>query len=479
VVSRILARRRLVGLAASTVVLLGVATACTPGSASVTTDPALYPTFQANVIDYVNRCDPSTPTDIDVTAPSGTTVSVDGQPARTGSFTTQVSQDVGERFTIRVSNDAGTRTHHVRCLPLDFPQWSAERTGTPQAQYYATVLPLSFLSGAPRYGALFDTNGVPVWWTRDRLQTLLLTLLPNRHLAVVTAGGAQEIALDGSLVRTIANVGGPTDTHDVILLPNGNYMLATAQRQQADLSVWGTPYEADTTVINHVFQEITPAGAVVWSWDTAEHIPVTETTPTWRSEPEPVTGLADPWHYNSVEWTGDGLLISFRHLDAVYKVDKATGDIAWKLGGTTRPESLTVVDDPVFTGGGSFSGQHDARLLPDGTVTLFDNGSRKGRAPRSVRYDLDLGLRTATLLEEVTDAVAPSSFCCGSARRLPGGNWVTGWGGTAHVTEQEPDGTRVFQLDGAPSTIYRGTPIPFGRLSPSALRAGMEAQYAG
>ena len=476
-VSRIVDRRRLAGLAASIVLLVGFATGCTPDSATVTTDPALFPAFQPTVIDYVNRCDQNTPTDVDVTAPSGTTVSVDGQPARSGSFTTQVTQAVGERFSIRVTNGAGARTHHVRCLPLDFPAWRAERTGSPQAQYYATVLPLTFGSGAPSYGAVFDTNGVPVWWTRNRLQTILLTLLPNRHFAVVTPGGAQEIAVDGSLVRTVSNVGGPTDIHDVILLPNGNYVLATAQRQQADLSMWGPPHEADTTVINHVFQEITPGGAVVWSWDTAEHIPVSETTPTWRSEPDPFTGLADPWHYNSVEWTGDGIVISFRHLDAVYKVDKATGAIAWKLGGIARPESLTVLNDPVFAGGGSFSGQHDARVLPDGTLTLFDNGSKTNRPPRAVRYQLDLSTRRASLLESIFDV--PGSICCGSTRKLPGGNWVTGWGGGAHITEQKTDGTRVFHLDLGPNFVYRGIPIPFGRLSPAGLRAGMEAQYGG
>jgi len=471
-------RKRLLGLAAAVFVLLGAATACQPGALAITADPALYPTFQPAVIDYVNRCDPASPTDVSVNAPAGTTVSVDGQPPRSGSFTAQVSQGVGDRFTLRVTTDAGSTTHHVRCLPLDFPPWRAEKTGVTQSQYYATALPLTF-GPAGSYGIVFDTNGVPVWWTENRKRTTLFSLLPNLHFGIeLIDGGAQELALDGSLVRSVNTVGGPSDFHDFILLPNGNYLLATAQQQLADLSVWGPPYEADTPVINHVFQEITPAGAVVWSWDTAEHIPVTETTNTWRSEPEPVTGLADPWHYNSVEWAGDGIIISFRHLDAVLKVTKATGDIAWKLGGTTTPDSLTVVGDPVFTGGGSFSGQHDARLQPDGTLTLFDNGSQKSRAPRAVRYRLDLGPGTATLLEQITDPIAPSSFCCGSARRLPGGNWVTGWGGTRHITEQKPDGTRVFRLDSATSTIYRGTPVPFGRLSPSALRAGMEAQYA-
>lgn len=470
-------QRRRLGLAAIVLVVVGVAAACEPNVPAVEADPSLYPTFQNGVTDYVNRCDPSSPTDVRVTAPSGMTVSIDGQTARSGTFTAQVNQVVGDRFTIRVTSDGSTRTHHVRCLPLDFPQWRAELTGTPQSQFYTTVAPLSFGANG-NYGIVFDTNGVPVWWTRNRIPTALFTLLPNRHFAVDRFfGPAEEIGLDGSVVRTINTVGGESDFHDVILLPNGNYVLATAQEEENfDLSAWGRTEPA--TVINHDFQILTPAGEVVWSWNAAEHIPVNETTSTWRAEREPLTGLDDPWHYNSVEWTGDGFIISFRHLDALYKIDYPSGEIAWKLGGTPRVgDSLSVRGDGVFSGGGNFSGQHDGRLQPDGTVTLFDNGTRQDRDPRSVRYRLDLTARTATLLEEITDPLAPVSFCCGSSRRLPRGNWVTGWGGTGHITEQRPDGSRVYRLDLSPTSVYRGVPIAFGQLSPSALRAGMDAQY--
>lgn len=465
--------RRLVGLPAAVLLVLGFATACEPGAPSISADPGLYPTFQSAVVDYVNRCDPQDPTDVSVSAPSGTTVSVDGQPARSGTFTAEVDQDVGERFTIRVTTGSGTRTHHVRCLPADFPTWEADHSGPTQAEYYATALIAGF---TPAYQVVFDTNGVPVWWTRTRNFSFLFEPLPNKRIALeLIDGPARELSLTGAVTRTIDTVGGPSDFHDLRLLPNGNYVLATAQQQRADLTSWGQGN--DVPVINHVFQVLSPTGDLVWSWDTASHIPVSETTPSWRTEPEPVTGLADPWHYNSVEWTGDGFIVSFRHLDAIYKINYPSGTIAWKLGGTRRAESLTVVGDGVFTGGGSFSGQHDARLQPDGTVTLFDNGSRASpaRSPRAVRYRLDLTARTATLLEQITDPGSNSSGCCGSARRLPGGNWVVGFGGTPAFTEQRPDGSRVFRLSG--TFVYRAVPIPFGRYTASSFRAGMDAQY--
>ena len=88
-----------------------------------------------------------------------------------------------------------------------------------------------------------------------------------------------------------------------------------------------------------MIEELTPAGDVVWSWDTADHIPVAETDPQWRSAP--ALGALDPYHWNSIEATATGFIVSFRHLDAVYNIDKATGDIVWKLGGSTTPESMS------------------------------------------------------------------------------------------------------------------------------------------
>jgi hypothetical protein len=170
--------------------------------------------------------------------------------------------------------------------------------------------------------------------------------------------------------------------------------------------------------------------------------------------------------------------VGFRHLDAIYKVTQGGADdgtIDWKIGGTPRPESL-VVGDAVFTAGGGFSGQHDARWLPDDVLTLQDNGTGI-RSPRALAYRIDEELATATLLEEISDSRYPTSRCCGSSRRLPGGNWVTGWGGTNAVTEHAPDGTPVFTLthDGS---VYRGLPILPGELDDVALRAGMDAQYS-
>jgi len=84
------------------------------------------------------------------------------------------------------------------------------------------------------------------------------------------------------------------------------------------------------------------------------------------------------------------LLISFRHLDAVYKIDHTTGNVIWVLGGESS--SFTYTNDV------GHSGQHDARKLSNGNISLFDNTNNHPPPHRSrgVEYSLDTVLWTAT-----------------------------------------------------------------------------------
>jgi hypothetical protein len=155
------------------------------------------------------------------------------------------------------------------------------------------------------------------------------------------------------------------------------------------------------------------------------------------------------------------------------------GNVLWKLGGAPHPgESLTVQNDPVVDAGGAvLGGQHDARLLADGTVTIHDDGTFRG-PPRAVRYTIDTTAKTATWFGQVSDPLITASGCCGSARKLSGGDWVMAWGGTQTATEMTPGGIRVFLLQFASGILYRTIPVPVGQLNRAALRAGMDAQYS-
>jgi hypothetical protein len=447
----------------------------------ISTQPTLIPDFSASITDYVTRCDPATPFQVSVSAPDGINVSVAGGPTQGGAFTVAVDLAVGERFDVIVkAGRSRPVAYHVRCLPSDFPSWTTQRPGAPQADFYA-VAPFTPSSTAKQYMAIFDNHGVPLWWISPKTPTFDAMLLPNGNfawvnshasLAATPTTGFEEHALDGALVRHLDTVGGPADNHELVRLPNGNYvMAANVFRSGVDFSSWGVP---PGNLLDDVIQEFTPQGKVVWSWRTSDHIPVSETDPQWRSPP---ATLYDAYHINSIEPTRSGFIVSFRHLNAIYSIDRASGSILWKLGGSTRAESLTVRHDPIFDSGGSLAGQHDARLLPDGSVTLHDNGTNRGRVPRAVRYKINNSSRTATLLENVTDAAVTSSGCCGSARRLPSGNWVASWGQSPTFAELTPAGDPVFRVTFTTGTFsYRAQPLFTSDVKASALRSAMDAR---
>ena len=482
-----------------------------PPPVAISTNPALFPGFSPAVTDYVIRCDPSTPVQVAVNAPAGTTVDVASQGAQGGIYNAQVTRGVGQAFTIVVQPPSVSPTsYYVRCLPSDFPSWTVQRPGTPQADFYVTA--------SASYPIIFDTSGVPIWWGPKTL-TPYADVLANGDVIWTKSGsqpglppgvggaGAEEHRLDGTLVQSMNTIAGNTsgDFHDVLVLPNGDYVMAAAvPKPHVDLSSWtvnGQSAPSDATIVDYVLQEINPStNSVVWYWDTFDHIPVTETAQEFRvTSPSNGSCCFEPYHFNSIEATTGGFVASFRHLDAAYKFDPSTpvGPIVWKLGGSPRAESITVLNDPIFTNGGSFSGQHDVRVLSDNSVTLHDNGTNASpqRPPRAVHYAISMAtpnMPTATLLTQQNDPLVSHSPCCGSARLLPGGDWVIGWGGTccpppgsaqtATATELTSSGARVFLLqfqstNGVTPNLYRFLPVPSGVLTRAALRAGMDAQY--
>lgn len=477
------------GLVAAAVLVLGVVAAgCVPRvnppppppsvALKISTNPTLFPSFSTSTTDYVSRCAASAPVAVSVKAPVGTKVSVAGQPASSGTFVVKVTRGVGQSFTIEVQKSSGSTTHYVRCLPADFPLWSVHTSGSTQAQWYVTV-PVT--PTGMNYPVIFDPKGVPMWWAPPS-DAGFATLLANNNVVYGNVQGivGKERRLDGSLVRTIT-----ADMHDVRLLPNGDYVTVTFEaRSGVDLSglcVASVCGPSSAAVWDHVIQERAPDGTLVWSWRTSDHIPVSEMDPQWIQQYilDGPSGVAyDVYHWNSIEFTGSGFIVSYRHLDAVYDIDKTTRAVVWKLGGSPRPKSLAVKGDPVFPTSG-FGGQHDARLLSDGTVTIFDNGTGRNRPPRAVRYRIDTKARTATLVETRSDPLITSSICCGSARRLSRGNWVIGWGFSNAFTETTPAGTSVFRLEFPTGTfLYRAEPVPSGQLDRATLRAGMDAQYS-
>lgn len=401
---------------------------------------------------------------------TGWKAKVPGRPARAGTFADTFASDPGEDIPITFKRRQGgtVERFHVRCLPVDFPEYRFKRISPGGAKLFMVHLP-------DQYAAVFDDDGVPVWWAHADGVPLDAKILPDGTISwdtvsatTGTATGAFDItSLDGSFVRTVGN-DESTDVHDLQVLPNGDYVIARQEhRTGVDTTAFGG--SASAALLDYVIEQVTPEGQVIRSWSTAEHIGLEETGRWWPS-------ITDNWiydiaHWNAVEIDGGYMYLSFRHLDAIYKVDRRTGEIVWKLGGTETPESLEVLNDPRDY---PIGGQHDVRVQPNGTVTIHNNRTGlEDAVPRAERYRINENKGTATLVESITDKKVPEATCCGSARRLADGTWLAAWGRNEIVGAYDADGNPLYRFRIPGTFTYRANTVPDG-ISRRDLRAGMD-----
>ena len=275
-------------------------------------------------------------------------------------------------------------------------------------------------------------------------------------------GRGEGVILDRSyreVARVRAGNGYIADMHELTLTDRGTALITVYNPVPWDLSPIGG--SEDGIVIEGVVQEIDiETGLVVWEWHSLDHIPVSESVYDVPREDD------RPWdyfHLNSVFVDTDGdLILSARHTFAVYKIDRETGKVVWRLGGKRSDFRMGP--------GTRFAWQHDARRAPDGTITILDNAhtkagperarrltERPGRErSRAIALRLDEQRRTATLEREVTEPRGLLADAQAGAHALPNGNLFVGWGSLRFFSEFDRRGRLVF--DGrmaAPNNSYR------------------------
>ncbi len=443
------------------------------GEVNFSSTPSMYTAFSPDLHDYVVRCNGSPVTVQAHTSPEWE-ARVDDDPFLTGDFAEPVALSAGKDFVItvrRVGTNESYR-YYVRCVPDDFPTYSFTRYGPVAPKFFA--LDQEYRASGNRYAIVFNNHGVPLWWYPAPAKGA--RVLPDGNILwadrYATPSGWVIHSLAGAELRTLTAVGKGANPHDLQLLPNGGYQLGSYVRQSnVDTSAYGGAKHA--TVINNELQQVDSNGNLVWDWHTENHVSLAETPGRiWKWVVKHPEGY-DIAHWNSIEPDGNSVIASFRNLDAVYKIQKSGGKIVWKLGGTKTSKSLSVKRDPRSYPLGA---QHDARLLRDRTLTIFNNRTNLGQPrPEADRFRINQRDKTATLLESITDPAVAASYCCGSARRLSNGNWLVDWGQTQGIGGYKANSHRTFFMKFDSGFSYRAEPVPEGAASAQDFRDGMDA----
>jgi len=375
------------------------------------------------------------------------------------------------------------------------PSPGARRAFRSRPDIAAPLIELTTLAGIPARGLIFltpangeghdgpmivDGSGELVWMRPDtsgyatdlRVASLdgapVLTWWEGANNAGIGTG--EHVVVDGAY-RELARIGGQNgrkaDLHELQLTARRTAMFF------ADASMGPGPLPASIgvqpTVMDCAIQEVDIAtGALLFEWHSVDHIGVDESV---IDAPTASNAVYDYFHGNSIEEDGDGtLIVSARNTSAVYKVDRLTGRVIWRLGGKRS--------DFAMGPGTTFALQHDARRQADGTITIFDDGQAPGFS-RGIVLRVDETAMTATLVREYLQPQRLLSTSQGNVQVLPNGNVFIGWGSVPRFSEFTADGRLVLDAGFTASQSYRDRRHPWVGRPAAAPTIAVDAQGPG
>ncbi|TDD87670.1 hypothetical protein E1293_07595 [Actinomadura darangshiensis] len=328
------------------------------------------------------------------------------------------------------------------------------------------LTPQSILDpGAPHGPQIVDDEGRLVWMhpvpegqyaTNVRVQRYkgepVITWWQGTATNTGVGVGKGYIADRNYEIIAVVNAGGgqPVDLHDLLLTEQGTALIVSYQTKPHDLSPIGGA--TDAIALDSVIEEIdVETGEVLLHWSGLASVPLEES-----DMPVVVAGDMpyDHLHVNAIGIdSDDNLVITARSNSALYKLDRRTGEIMWRLGSGRSTFAMDV--------GVRCNWQHDGQPVGDNVYRIFDNGANdyfEGYESRITWIRVDPEKRVATHVKSLFHPEHLSSIAEGNAQELPNGNVVVGWGRAARVSEFSPDGELVFEAttpSGPGWTTYR------------------------
>ena len=258
-------------------------------------------------------------------------------------------------------------------------------------------------------------------------------LVPQgRHNAIL------ELDWDGNVVWEYRN---PMVHHDFVRLADGNTLAVVFEEMPVELAgrVRGGRDDGADVMLGDGLIEVTPAGAVVSQWRAWQALD------PYQDAICPLEGRGQWTHQNSLNLTASGdLLVSFRQIDTVGIVDRASGRFTWKWGP------------------GEISHQHNPTWLDSGRVLLFDNGPHRGGPTFSRVLEVDPASNEIAWEYVGSPPISFYSYHISGAERLPNGNTLICEGAPGRFFEVTPDKEIVWEYVNphlAPGTV--------GNLGPS------------
>ena len=293
---------------------------------------------------------------------------------------------------------------------------------------------LTSLVSVPPTPVIIDSDGDYVWWYEfdeghpPPLNRLILSADGGSFLLQKPAGGEEfedpddlvRVSYDGTREEIVA--GGKDGHHDMVELADGTIAMFKAEARMVD----GEEEYGDILV------EIGPDGEerVVWSvWDHEEFLDMGDYLQTWS-------------HANALDHDPDEgvYYLSLRNLNAIYKIDRVTGGLLWKLGDEGSDFEIPGGSTQTSTS------QHQFQVV-DSSILIFDNGDADTYASRVVEYTLDEAAGTADPAWNYVADPPVYVYGLGDVNRFDDGQTMITWSTSGRIELITYDQDLVWRLN--------------------------------
>ena len=331
-------------------------------------------------------------------------------------------------------------------IPADLDSVKLTVEGVPTFLY--AVLELSQPQGFNGF-VIINGNGKPVWYFRSSGGASGFTRRNNGNFVFLDgSGGLVEVTTAKETVHVLPQEPAPGRHihHDVISTPN-NTILFIAD----DWQLW----KDSLTNGAALWEWIPENGTTIKRWSSFDHLNL-ELDRGERSV------RIDWLHPNAISYgPGNNILLSLHFLNQIVSITPDFQSFEWRLGGVRA--TIPVVDP--------FSGQHCVSEISPGTILMFDNGYERTVDRYSRALELQVDGDSVRKIWEWRPARDNWSRVISSARRLPNGNTLVGFGfpsnqalgstGPIEVYEVTRGKSVVWHLlvEGKIGSMYRTTPL--------------------
>ena len=337
------------------------------------------------------------------------------------------ASSVNNQASIKINNDrklnlpdiVQTSSDSSLLFPAGFPKVYIQQY-PPEKDYY-------FL-GINQYGnnylSIINKYGFPIFYKYIALRVYDFKIQPSGILTYYDERAGKFYGMD-SLYQVVDSFycknGYTTDFHDLQVLPDGHYFLISFDREPVNMDTVVAGGDTVANVIGSVVQELNKDKVVVWQWRSWDHYKITDANPT----------LVDFYqhsieycHINSIDVVDETrIIISARVLNEVTEINRNTGKIIWRFGGLRNQFNI----DP------GFQFQHDARLVENNKLSVFDNANYVVDSySKALVFAIDEQNKTAKLLNTVDHIPEVNSNNMGNVQ-YHDNIYTIGWGNTGHL----------------------------------------------